>query len=159
MKKIVGVFLFVLLLCTTVYGAGTSTLTSITDGTDRSKTVLVSWVADAADHTVPDLNLIGFDGMWLCSVITNPGTTAPTDDYDIYLKYDGADILGGGRGKQGYYKHGSNLSHCGCQHDTTGMCASTGNARIFLGKQLGKLGNRNGENHIQETVRRVRVGI
>lgn len=46
--------------------------------------VTVDWVADAADGSVPTLSLVNLYGYCL-KVITNPGATAPTDNYDIIL--------------------------------------------------------------------------
>lgn len=58
--------------------------------------VVIDWVADAAAATVPDLvlELQGF----IIKAITNPGATAPTDNYDITLggpEDSALDVLGG----------------------------------------------------------------
>ena len=98
MKKFIVLLAAIAILIPMVcFGAGTTTLTSVTPYANGWTKVLISWLADAADHTVPDLNLVGFGGLWLCQIVTNPGAgaAAPTDDYDTYLKYDGADLLGG----------------------------------------------------------------
>jgi hypothetical protein len=96
MKKFLWAVL-ALLLCmsTTVYSAGTNVITSVTPYPDGYTHVLVTFVADAADHTVPDLVISGYRGQHLYEVWTNPGTTQPTDNWDLYLKFDGGDILGG----------------------------------------------------------------
>lgn len=62
---------------------------------DRSKVYRVSWVADDTDGSVPstasDSDIFGF----VVRVVTNPGTTAPTADYDVTLTdEDGCDVLG-----------------------------------------------------------------
>lgn len=43
--------------------------------------ITVTWVADSSDGSVPTLN-ITMAGLVL-KVVTNPGSTAPTDNYDI----------------------------------------------------------------------------
>lgn len=45
---------------------------------------VIDWVGDASDGSVPD-TAIKLEG-YLEKVITNPGTSAPTDNYDIALK-------------------------------------------------------------------------
>jgi hypothetical protein len=69
--------------------AGTNTLTSRVrrefGKAERRgvEIVTVDWVADASAATVPNLT-ITLDG-YLVKVVTNPGSTAPTDLYDITL--------------------------------------------------------------------------
>ena len=61
----------------------------------RTKRLHFSWVADDADGTVPILVLPTISGR-LLALITNPGATAPTDNYDITLVDDeGLDRLQG----------------------------------------------------------------
>ena len=95
MKKVFILAAIMILWAGMVFGAGTSVITSITPYANGWTKVLVTFTADATDATVPNLNILGYDNQWLCQIITNPGTTQPTDNYDIYLKYDGADLLGG----------------------------------------------------------------
>ena len=60
------------------------------------KVITIDWTADAADASIPALS-IELEG-WLVKAITNPGATAPTDNYDITLgdPADSAlDALGG----------------------------------------------------------------
>lgn len=69
--------------------AGTVTLTSdepLYDIDRRiiGKRVIVDATADAADGSFPTLTLRKLNG-YLQPVITNPGSTAPTDNYDISL--------------------------------------------------------------------------
>lgn len=47
--------------------------------------IIIDWVADASDGSVPDTAIDGLYG-YLLKAITNPGSTAPTDNYDIILK-------------------------------------------------------------------------
>jgi len=63
--------------------------------TARAAELLISWVADASDGSVPTLAIIGFPGWWITKAVTKPGTTQPTAAYDITLvDVDGADIAG-----------------------------------------------------------------
>lgn len=69
--------------------AGTNVLTSRENkqfglNGKRCEIVTVDWVADAAAATVPDLSL-DLKG-YVIKVITNPGSTAPTANYDIALE-------------------------------------------------------------------------
>ena len=95
MKKTFILAAIMILWAGMVFGAGTSVITSITPYANGWTKVLVTFTADVSDATVPSLDIAGFGGQWLCQIVTNPGATQPTDDYDIYLKYDGADLLGG----------------------------------------------------------------
>lgn len=71
--------------------AGSSSSISSQVFTDYSKSatgkrveiITVAWTADNADGTVPALSL-ALNG-YLIKVITNPGATAPTANYDIAL--------------------------------------------------------------------------
>lgn len=70
--------------------AGTNTLTSRVrrefGKAERRgvEIVTIDWVGDAADGSVPDLSL-DLDG-YLVKVVTNPGSTAPTANYDITIE-------------------------------------------------------------------------
>ena len=68
--------------------AGTVTVTRAPIKFPRGKIidkVTIDWTADAADGSVPDTPIEGLYG-YLLKVLTNPGATAPTDNYDIVLK-------------------------------------------------------------------------
>lgn len=60
-----------------------------------------AWTADASAATIPatvttDAITAMIAGKWLIQAVTNPGTTAPTADYDITLTdADGLDVMGG----------------------------------------------------------------
>jgi len=95
MKKVFILAVLFIFWAGMAFGAGTSVITSVTPYANGWTKVLVTFTADASAATVPDLNILGFDNQWLCQIITNPGTTQPTDNYDMYLKYAGADLLGG----------------------------------------------------------------
>jgi hypothetical protein len=72
---------------------GSVTITHYTLGNIRR--INFSIVADAAAATVPDTVLPKFQGR-LIGLHTNPGATAPTDNYDITLEdADGLDRLQG----------------------------------------------------------------
>jgi hypothetical protein len=83
--------------------AGTMVLTSTTylDGAgsiahSSAIELLVTFTADAALATVPTLAITDYKGFWITKVVTNPGATAPTADYDITgIDADGADIFNG----------------------------------------------------------------
>jgi hypothetical protein len=73
--------------------AGTVTLTHYALGYVRR--IEAACTADAADGSFPATALPAFEGR-LVQLITNPGATAPTDNYDITLvDVDGADRLQG----------------------------------------------------------------
>lgn len=60
----------------------------------RMQKVVISWTADDANGSVPNLSL-SLKG-YLIQAVTNPGSTAPTDNYDLVINdADGADICGG----------------------------------------------------------------
>lgn len=46
--------------------------------------IIVDWVASSSDGSLPTLTLSNLYGFCI-KAITNPGTTAPTDNYDIKL--------------------------------------------------------------------------
>lgn len=75
MKLLLGLLFFTQL----ALGAGTVTV-SYTQLTTH-KLVSVSWVGDASGGSVPD-TVIGLGG-FVSKVVTNPGSTAPTDNYDL----------------------------------------------------------------------------
>ena len=58
--------------------------------------VVTAFVGDDSDGTVPDLSFtLPFDAE-LLSIITNPGATGPTDNYDIVVNDpNGLDVLQG----------------------------------------------------------------
>lgn len=82
-------FLMVLftLFSVQAFAVGTVTVTKSTrvyDG-DKVRVVKIVWTADASAATVPATDITGIHG-YLMKVVTDPGATAPTDDYDITLK-------------------------------------------------------------------------
>lgn len=72
---------------------GTTTVTESKFGHVRR--VIVDFVASSTDGSIPDTVLPAFEGR-LAELTTNPGTTAPTDNYDLTLiDAEGADRLQG----------------------------------------------------------------
>jgi len=68
--------------------AGTVTITRVplrapNEGKKVEK-IKIDWTADAADGSVPNTSVTRLYG-WVVKVLTNPGSTAPTDNYDIEL--------------------------------------------------------------------------
>lgn len=51
---------------------------------ERVQKVSIAWTADASAATVPNTSITGLYG-YLIKAVTNPGSTAPTDNYDITL--------------------------------------------------------------------------
>ena len=91
------------LLCLLVTGralAAGSVAVSITK-LDMIRVVTFSWTADASDGSVPSTTVSAAITQqiagWNCFLcVTNPGSTAPTDNYDIVVNdADGVDIFGG----------------------------------------------------------------
>lgn len=83
--------------------AGTITLASrekVNYGLSESKRceiVTVSFVGDAANGTVPVLSIPLYG--YLLKVVTNPGSTAPTDNWDIALQDPADSALDAAAGK------------------------------------------------------------
>ena len=82
-------------------GSSTITASNITvDGKVSRKVITIAWTGAAAGGAIDAITVnaqtYGIEGWYLYSVETNPGTTAPTDDYDIVINdADGLDIAGG----------------------------------------------------------------
>lgn len=54
-------------------------------GKVKGEKITVEWTADASDGSVPDTEIPKIYG-WCVKALTNPGSVAPTDNYDISLK-------------------------------------------------------------------------
>ncbi len=80
------------------FGAGTVTQSWNEDQTSTTGVVKLTytWTADASNGSVPaTASERDIDG-YVFLVITNPGATAPTDNYDITLTdNDSCDVMGG----------------------------------------------------------------
>lgn len=67
--------------------AGTCTITKRPQKSPYGKevsVVVVDWVGDSADGSVPNTTITGLYG-FLIKAVFNPGSTAPTSNYDIAL--------------------------------------------------------------------------
>lgn len=108
MKKLAGLFIIfniALLLAIPCWAAGTvsQAVTTIYEGESVPKVRVLTFTAtaDAADGSYPSTamsaaTLSKLKGWYLYKVITNPGSTAPTDNWDFTLSdTDGIDVLGG----------------------------------------------------------------
>jgi hypothetical protein len=100
MKRIVLAISFVLLACQIVWAAGscipTQTESVNINGKITRKYIELTCTGDgsiAAYNFSP--STYGVKGWYLYSITTNPGTAAPTADYDITLMVNGEDIAGG----------------------------------------------------------------
>jgi hypothetical protein len=94
MKKLF-IMLLILLLPTFVFGAGSDvTETRSRHGSDIRE-IKLAWTADDSDGSVPTETIEHISG-WIFYAVTNPGATAPTDNYDITITTaaDGQDIFG-----------------------------------------------------------------
>jgi hypothetical protein len=91
-KLILSAIILAVLSPVIVMAAGTATYT-ISHPDQKTAIVGIALTDDTAGTT---LNLDGLEGYFFCSMETNPGSTAPTDDYDIVINTaGGADLLGG----------------------------------------------------------------
>lgn len=86
-----------------VWAAGSSVITSadvnVLEKTQR-KIITISWTGDSAGGSMPAITVgastYGITGWYLYTAETNPGSTAPTDNYDIVINdADGVDVAGG----------------------------------------------------------------
>jgi hypothetical protein len=103
-KTMMALSAIILLVAVNVWAAGTITQSIDTNFVEKSRVQMVvtfTATADASDGSFPSTatstditNKI--KGYYLYKLITNPGSTAPTDNYDIVLNdEDGIDLLGG----------------------------------------------------------------
>lgn len=97
-RLIIGLVICLLLLPGLAFAAGTVVATGPTkvSGVETSYyTIQWDWTADASDGSVPTNTVTGVLG-YVVRVVTDPGSPAPTDDYDIELKDAyGCDVMGG----------------------------------------------------------------
>lgn len=95
MRRALSLFvaLGLLTLAVPVRAAGTCTITRRAIGNIR--TITATCTADAADGSFPNTALPVFEGRIL-SIATNPGATAPQDNYDVTVENQHAhDVLQG----------------------------------------------------------------
>jgi len=95
MKKLLIIALLLLIpsMAFAVAGTATQTWTSVNNSVSS---LTFAWTANSGTGAMPAIaSESNIDG-YVFMVVTNPGTTAPTDDYDITLTdSDGVDVMGG----------------------------------------------------------------
>ena len=95
MKWLIPCFVFLFIFIPSAFGAGTITQTGPINTGVGISIITLSCTADSSDGSYPATNLTAIYG-YIYQVVTDPGSTAPTDDYDITLvDTDGCDIMGG----------------------------------------------------------------
>ncbi len=96
MKKLFLSLMLLAVLMLPVQSWGVGTVTQTIGYTHNFYTITYSWTADAADGSVPATASTWPISGYIVKVITNPGATAPTDNYDITLtNSDGIDVVHG----------------------------------------------------------------
>ena len=92
-SRLILIIALFLVLTQSAYSAGTITEQMQTHGNIR--VIILTCTADAAAATYPTTEVSAFEGR-LIKMVTNPGSPAPTDDYDIVINNQhGTDVLGG----------------------------------------------------------------
>lgn len=138
--------LLLILLCLTAslcFGAGSSTslsCTSLKNYTAGQESIdtgarlcTISYVGDDSTGSVPNTTITaatyGLFGLYLYSVETNPGTTAPTDNWDVFV-YDGdsVDICAG----NGNNRDTSNSELAFCATSTQPYGVISGNLTVTI---------------------------
>lgn len=101
MKRLIVVLgiLTMLIVPTVAYAAGvtssvTDTLVKDGGGGSHVQVLTFAWIANSSGAVTSDVSDDEFSG-YVFKVVTNPGSPAPTDDYDITLTHNGVDIMGG----------------------------------------------------------------
>lgn len=99
MKKILFMILALVLLSSAAAFAAGSCTETVTPYKDGDWMITLTCTADSSNGSFPAISINNrgqtIDG-YVYMVVTNPGTTAPTDDYDITITdADGIDIMGG----------------------------------------------------------------
>ncbi len=94
MKTILSILLtFLIIMPSLVLAAGSCTVTY--SGTQPIEKITISCTGDSSAGTFPDTTTKVIRG-WVLAVETNPGSTGPTDNYDIVLNTaTGVDVMGG----------------------------------------------------------------
>ena len=93
-KLIIFAMLVLFVWVPTAYAAGTVTVAYTRIG-DEYTLVTYTWTA-ASNGSVPATACKATMAGYVVKVVTDPGATSPTDDYDITLTdSDGVDVMGG----------------------------------------------------------------
>lgn len=104
MKRLAIVFVLILALCANAGAAGTMTGCAASDWVDignENWACTLSWTDDTNGTTGTIYVPASLYGLWAGAAITDPGSTAPTDNYDIVIsstvssRWTGLDILDG----------------------------------------------------------------
>lgn len=76
--------------------AGSSVTETVVQVNSDVKYIDFDWVADDTDGSVPTTDSVHVADGYVILVVTDPGTTKPSDNYDITLKDSlGVDVMGG----------------------------------------------------------------
>lgn len=97
MRKLWLALVFVVASVATANAAGTIVPTGAPDTVEGQDVTIYTYTmtADASDGSFPATASYPING-WIIRVETNPGSTAPTANYDITLTdQDGLDVMGG----------------------------------------------------------------
>lgn len=101
MKKIaLGIVALILLLAVESFAAGSCVFTSVeTYGVPQKSQTKMITLTCTGDGSITAFSFVpatyGVKGWWLYSVTTDPGTSAPTDQYDITLVVNSEDVANG----------------------------------------------------------------
>lgn len=96
MRKIISVLLIITVLVFTVFAFAASTVTQTTSRLSSNVEMLTMAITADASGTVDVFQTTAFNG-YIFMVTTDPGTPAPTNNYDIVFRdlHDGSlDIMG-----------------------------------------------------------------
>ena len=100
MKRVFLTLLFILLSVSVCFAAGSSCRVTGDSGVDGLlRRIDIAWTADDADGSIPNctINLGQKYYYYLYRAVTDPGATAPTDNYDIVVNDEwGFDHADGG---------------------------------------------------------------
>ena len=95
MKKFLVALVLILFIYGSALAAGTVTQTDV-EVYDNVRVLTFTCTGDVGDGSFPATASEGDIDGYVFLVVTNPGATAPTDDYDITLvDADSVDIMGG----------------------------------------------------------------
>jgi hypothetical protein len=102
MKRLFCILLFLVIFPIKAMAVGSwATATYEDGGPSNTRRIILTWTADAAAATVPNYSFTATDlafcsGYNLYMIVTDPGATAPTDNYDItILDQYAVDVSGG----------------------------------------------------------------
>jgi hypothetical protein len=101
MKRKILLAAICVLFCATAFGVGTVTQSLSKNRADTVAVLTFTWTADVGDASVPSTTTstaitAALQHYFLYMMETDPGGTAPTDNYDIVVNdANGNDILGG----------------------------------------------------------------